>query len=217
MSTTPTTVPMAAHEALRVKQKVADITTRRHPAFNLLEGHWRFLTESYEGGPGYLFRGVQKSVPAGHYSSLLGMYDQNLFKYFKEGENEFRDRMMLANRKNYSKKLVDQIRSFVARKPATRKHESADETTRAFWDNADGQGRSMDRVMMMVLQWAMVDGIVWIQVDKPSSGFSTFADELDGGLPTIRLWFPFDVLDASFDQRGQLNWILVREQTSRTR
>lgn len=213
MSRTPSTSQFAAHQALRRKKEGGgfDPTERRHPRFNLFEKHWRFLRESYIGGPDFLFKGLNLSQQAGQHNSARAMHDRNLFPYFKEGQDEYRDRLLRAHRNNYSKKVVNQLRSFIARKPPTRKVEDVEEALRLFWKNADGRGRDIDRVMMLVLQWMMVFGVVWVQVDKPREQFDSALQELEEGMPFVKIYFPFDVLDAGFDGMGRLKWVMVRE------
>lgn len=213
MAITPSTPEQSPAKALqrKVLPKVFDITERRHPRFNLMVRHWRFMLESYSGGPEYLYKGVMVNQPAGMRAGIHNANDRNLFKYFKEGQDEYQDRVMRSHRKNYSKKVVDQIRSFIARKPPVRKAESASEVLEKFWKNVDGKGRSIDRFMMIVLQWVEVFGIVWLFVDKPRGRSATFEDELQDGMPFVRAVPPYDVLDAGFDSMGKLKWILMRE------
>lgn len=208
----PTNSPVAAHESFRAQSADAfDLTKRRHKHFNLFQGHWRFMLESYEGGPEYLFKGTVQTPASGQHISLGGQYGRNLFKYFKEGEGEYTDRLARSTRNNYARKVVNQIRAFMARKPPSRRESEASDVLQAYWKNADGRGRDIDRHMMIELQWAAVFGLVWVLLDKPKEEFENRGDELEGGLPFAKLYFPFDVLDASFDERGNLKWIMVRE------
>lgn len=216
MSRTPTTADTAASRAFRQIRtdsppEVFDPTERRHPRFNLFEKHWRFLHESYVGGPEYLYKGLSFAKLAGEGETAGRVGTTNLFKYFKEGSGEYTDRLLRSHRNNYSKKVVDQIKSFVAKKPPTRRWEDASESVKRFWKNADGLGRSIDRTMSTVLQWAEVFGVTWMMVDKPHEVFLNNEDELDFGLPYIKHYFPFDVLDGGFTDRGVIKWVMVRD------
>jgi len=217
MARTPTTAPSAASQAFRRTARGGDVpktfdpTERRHPRFNLFERHWRFLYESYVGGPEYLYKGINSPRPTGDYGSAGRLGNTNLFKYFKEGPEEYVDRILRSHRNNYVKKVVDQVKSFVAKKPPTRRVESASEAIRRFWKNADGQGRGIDRTMAAVMQWAEVFGTTWILVDKPRDEFLNLEDEMDLGLPYVKHYFPFDVLDGGFTDRGNLKWVMVRD------
>ena len=185
MSRTPSAAPEAASRAFRAKedQKSVDITKRVHPRFNLWEKHWRFMLESYQGGPEYLFKGIHVSRSAGDQRSITALNERNLFKYYKEGDSEYQERLQRAHRNNYCKKVVDQIRAFVARKPPVRDEQAAGGAVREFWQNSDGRGRDIDRLMMNELQWAMVFGQVWLLVDKPSVHVESMDEELEAGLP----------------------------------
>jgi hypothetical protein len=217
MARTPTVSDAAASRAYRRTErgdappKTYDPTERRHPRFNLFEKHWRFLLESYVGGPEYLYKGIDNPRPTGQAASAGRLGEANLFKYFKEGPDEWVDRMLRCHRTNYVRKVVDQIKSFVAKKPPMRRTEAAPEAVRRFWRNADGRGRDVDRVMSTALQWAETFGTTWLLIDKPREEFTNFEDELDRGLPYVRHYFPFDVLDGGFTDRGLLKWIMVRD------
>jgi hypothetical protein len=213
MHTLSSMSPSKAFRRTQSGEFVFDISERRHPRFNLMEKHWRFLLESYEGGPEYLYKGIQglQNRRPGQHLSLVDLNRVNLFQYFKEGNAEFRGRMMRARRVNYCKKIANQLRAFVARKPPVRREESAPRDLQRFWKNADGRGRDIDRTMGLALQWAEVFGVVWACVDKSRTVFETAASERDEGMPYVKFYFPFDVLDAGFDDLGRLKWILVRE------
>lgn len=210
---------LSAHSPSRALRRtkdgrfVFDITERRHPRFNLFEKHWRFMLESYQGGPEYLFKGLSGVSTRRPGSSLsINDIDQtNLFRYFKEDSSEHNDRMMRAHRNNYSKKVTDQIRSFVARKPPIRQEAKASDALKTFWKNADGQGRNIDRIMAFALQWVEVFGSVWMLIDKPNETFITAEEEAQAGMPFAKFYFPFDVLDGGFDDNGTLKWVMLRE------
>ncbi len=206
MAVMTTSSPSKASEAFRRSSKQdPDPTTRRHRQFNLLEKHWRFVHESYVGGPNYLYRGVSLGTsPATDVNSV------NLWPYGKEGNGEYRERMLRSTRNNYSRKVVDQIRAFVSRKPPIRLRDKVPAEVAKFWDNADGRGRNIDRVMMMALQWAEVFGQVWVGMDKPNDVFVSAAAEMDAGMPFLKIFFPYDVLDAGYTDMGRLKWIITR-------
>lgn len=213
MARFPSNTPHDASSGLRKTtdgKVVFDVTERRHPWFNLQEGHWRFCHESYQGGPEYLFKGIRTAAPAG--SRVKAPNTQsNLFKYFKEGTSEYNERAARAHRKNYSKRVVDQIKTFISRKPPARRKEAVGEEVRRFWANADGKGTKISDFMDTTLQWAEVFGLVWLHVDKPAVLAETLEDELEEALPFVRVYFPFDVLDGGFDGEGRLKWIMIRE------
>jgi hypothetical protein len=213
MAVAPTSSAQSPSKALRRtrRNQVFDVTKRRHARFNLMEKHWRFLLESYNGGPEYLYKGIAAHSSTGVRQGLSEINRTNLFKNLKEGNGEYLERMLRSHRKNYSKKVVDQIRSFIARKPPMRKTEDADTALAEYWKNADGRGRDIDRFMALATQWLAAMGVIWILVDKPMNEFDSFDDELDSGLPFARIFFPFDVLDSGFDSLGHLKWVLVRE------
>ena len=221
MARMPTLTSQAAAEAMRsVNQgkkstpdgaEVFDVTERRHVKFNLYEGHWRFLKESFEGGPEYLYKGIGRARAVGRAPMLSDVNHRNLFQYFKEGNDEYNDRLLRAHRVNYSRRVVNQIGSFLAKKPPVRRTEAASPAVQAFWNDTDGRKVEINEAMSNVRQWMLALGLIWISIDKPNTPFMNREDELKDGLPFMKLWFPFDVLDAGYDDRERLKWILVRE------
>ena len=215
MARMPTTSVHHPANGLRATKKgdfVFDPAERRHGKFNLMEKHWRFMEESYEGGPNYLFKGSNSLHIIGSSASLNMLNSTNLFQYFKEGNNEYRDRIMRSHRRNYSQRVVDQIRSYIARKPASRKTEEANEVLTEFWKNTDAAGHSIDQWMALVLQWVEVFGVLWLHVDRPDvPDVMSFDDELEESMPYARWYPPYDVLDAGFTETGDLKWIMVRD------
>jgi len=188
---------------------IFDITERRHMRFNLYEEHWRFLYESYIGGPEYVYKGFEQVG-----ANARGIFDlnrRNLFQFHRESSSEYRERLLRAHRNNYTKKVVDQMRSFIARKPPERKTDGVPTPIAEFWKNSDGRHRNIDRTMMLVLQWMLVFGVIWIQIDKPDRTFLNFEDELREGVPFMKFHMPFDVLDGGFDDLGEPRWVLTRE------
>ncbi len=220
MSRTPTLAPTSPSRALRSLSRglvqlptggvVLDITERRHPRFNLFESHWRFLLESFSGGPEYLFKGMNTPLQ-GRSANPTNLNSRNLFRYFKEGESEYAERLQRAHRNNYSKRVVTQLTSFLARKPPVRRTEDASEVLNEYWENTDGQGSTIDSTVGLIAQWMMTTGLIWISIDRPAFLFNSRTQELEEGMPFIKFWFPFDVLDAGFDEKGELTWLLVRE------
>jgi len=169
------------------------ITTARHPRYSFWEPKWTFFLGSYLGGEEFV--------------------SANLFKYFKEGDEEYAARQKRAYRENHSKRVVDLINSYLFKEPPTRKTENA--KIQEFIDNFDGKGRSATRCMKIASQWASAAGRIYLVVDKKpipdDQKTDTQADNLKG-TPYVYPVFPQDVLDIAFTEEGNVKWAIIREK-----
>lgn len=179
----------AAPDPKRISQLIA----RRHPKYKEMLPHWDFVEESYSGGRAW-FNAA------------------NVFRYMKEGDTEYKDRIARAYRFNHSREVVDLVDKYLFRKKVTRR-EGASAKLKEFWDSATLNGLDMDEFMHVVSQKSSVFGKPWIVIDSdiPRIENATEADlEVYHG-PYAYIVRPQDVLDASFDDYGNLNWVLIRE------
>ena len=168
------------------------IISKRHPNYSSWLGKWEFFLESYVGGIDYA--------------------NNNLFKYFKEGDTEFSDRKARSYRENHTKRVVDLINTYLFKEDAVRKTDNKYLTE--FTSNFDGSGKTVNRFMKNASQWASVLGRIYIVVDKavlPDDQITnTQADNLNV-LPYCYTIYPQDVLDIVFDDSGKVAWALIRE------
>jgi len=171
------------------------VLIRRHPKYAEYNLSWQFFLESYLGGPSYI--------------------NKHLFRYFKEGEEEFAKRKERGYRENHTKRVIDMVNSYLFKESAFRQTENA--LIKKFFDNFDGRGRPIDRFMKLASIFSSIMGRVYIVCDKPP-----LPDELITGtqgdnlrpeaFPYCYMVYPQNVLDISFDELGQIRWALVLEQ-----
>jgi len=170
------------------------LINRTHPEYNSLVTKWEFWQQSYLGGQGYI--------------------ESNLFKYYKEGDEEFNARVERAYRENHSKRVVDIINSYLFKVPAARNAKTKNENFDRFQKNVDGRGRSINRFMKNASLWSSVMGRVYIMVDKmklaDGEQTGTAADNLKAP-PYAYVVFPRDVMDIAFDGNGRVKWTIIRE------
>jgi len=168
------------------------IISNRHPSYSSWVEQWSFFKHSYLGGADYI--------------------SENLFRYFKEGDQEFIGRAKRAYRENHTKRVVDLINTYLFKAQAVRETENT--LIAEFMDDIDGRGKTADRFMKTASQWASVMGRVYIVVDKmpipEEQKTGTQADNLKSK-PYCYLIFPQDVLDIAFDDAGRVKWALIRE------
>ncbi|WP_349601345.1 phage portal protein [Azospirillum argentinense] len=167
---------------------------RRHPEYAANLAHWNFLDATYEGGREW--------------------FADNVFRYIKEGDKEFKDRLARAYRFNHTKEIVDLISKYIFKAPIRRNTDDAPTEIRDFWDNATLHGLTIDQYMKLLGQRASTLGRIWVFVDNnKGEEVVTRADEKKAGARCYSYFVPpQDVLDLGFDENtGELTWILVRE------
>lgn len=166
---------------------------RRHPEYADNVAHWDFLEATYKGGREW--------------------FDTNVFRYIKEGDKEFDDRLQRAYRFNHTKECVDLLSKYIFRAPIERNMEDAGPHIQAFWKNTTLSGLSIDQYMKLLSERSSVLGRVWVFVDNNKSADAiTVADEKRSGARIYSYYVkPQDALDMGFSETGTLQWILVRE------
>ncbi len=176
-------------------KEIKRLTERRHPAYKDSKPHWDFLEMSYQGGRQW--------------------FEGNVFRYMKEGDLEYQDRVKRAYRFNHSKEVVDLVDKYLFRAPIVRE-DNAPDYLKTFWGSATKRGVEMDDFARVISRRASTLGCPWLVVDN---NFTFSADENaskadeseDSGKVYCYLVNPQDVLDFSYDDEGELRWILLRE------
>lgn len=175
-------------------KQLSQLIERRHPFYNLLLPHWNFLEATYDGGREW--------------------FDDNLFKFHKEGIKEFRDRRKRAYRPNHTREVVDLVNKYIFKGTIARKIEDAPEHVRAFWSQATLHRRDITDFMRLVSQKSSIFGKVWVVMDSiaPRDGAVTVADVKAGDARVYGYIIkPQNVLDMAFDTAGDLTWIMIKE------
>jgi len=173
-------------------QTTIDLTNRRHPDYTTQEAHWRFLKSTYEGGREW--------------------FDTNVFKYYKEGEQEYKERVERAYRFNHTREVVDLVNKYIFKADIARK-EDAERYVKDFWSNTTLQKRDMNHFIEMASKLSSIYGRVWIVVDSTASSdnLSVAAAKAQKARTYAYTVSPLDVLDLAYGEDGELNWIMIRE------
>jgi hypothetical protein len=186
---------IATHTYKSMKEQLQELIKRRHPRYEELLPHWDFLEATYEGGRAW--------------------FKDNIFRYMKEGDVEYRDRLKRAYRFNHTKQVVDLVDKYLFKIPASRNEKDAPKEISKFWEHATMNGLDIDTFMRRISNASSRFGRIWIVVDstlKTAGSVLTVADqEASGGRPYCYILRPQDMLDMSYDEAGELNWALVRE------
>lgn len=173
------------------KDKKRVIETR-HPEYDALLPEWLFYKSTYDGGRQW--------------------FEKNIFQYVKEGDTEFRERKDRAYRFNHTREVVDLVNKYIFKAEVARKQD-AEDYIKSFWTNATLQKRDMMHFMQITSALSSIYGRVWIVVDstaanKPLSKAEAKTANARTYCYTVA---PADVLDVSFEDDGELNWIKIRE------
>jgi hypothetical protein len=166
---------------------------RRHPEYECNLAHWDFLQATYKGGRDW----------------FVG----NLFKYVKEGDTEFEERLERAYRFNHTREVVDLVNKYVFRGEVIRNEVDAPVEVKAFWKNATKSNLDITRFMEQVGQQSSIFGRLWLVVDnnvkeRPRNK----AEEKKLGARCYAYYLrPQDALDMGFDDMGNLTWFLAHE------
>jgi hypothetical protein len=181
---------------------------RRHPAYAELISHWRFLDAAYRGGRSW--------------------FDTNIFRYFKEGENEFRERLERAYRFNHTREVIELVQKYLFKGEITRNTDDASDIVKKFWKKTMRGGANIDALMRMVSVSNSTGGRVALVVDnnfqatvEVSAGDGatkprpvSIAEAKAQNYQIYAYTVPVkDILDYAFDEDGdgELLWIKLRE------
>ena len=173
------------------------LVARRHPEYEEHIEHWDFLEDCYEGGRGW--------------------FEDNIFKYMKEGDVEYKERIKRAYRFNHTREVVDLVNKYIFKMPITRNEDDAPAYIEAFWKSSTRNGRPIELYAREFSLRSSVFGRVWVVIDstaKLTNGAPVLskADEKNNDFRVYSyIVDPRSVLDYSYDENGELNWILIHE------
>lgn len=174
------------------QKSLKQLVERRHPEYDALIDHWNFLQATYEGGRAW--------------------FDDHIFKYLKEGDGEYKDRITRAYRFNHTREVVDLLNKYIFKMDISRS-EDAPDSIKGFWGNATKNGMPIEQFSREISRKSSIGGRIWVVVDSTNSEeVRTKADEKRAGArPFAYAVMPQHVLDFSYDEHGDLNWILIHE------
>lgn len=112
-------------------KQIKDLVARRHPEYEKKKEHWDFLASTYAGGRGW--------------------FTDNIFRYFKEGDQEFKERVERAYRFNHTREVVNLINKYLFKEDIHRNIEEAPEQIRNFWKRATRQNASIDSFILLLI------------------------------------------------------------------
>jgi hypothetical protein len=177
------------------RDPLLDLIKRRHPRYDEKMAHWNFVEATYEGGRGW--------------------FEDNLFRFHKEGDREYKGRLERAYRFNHTKQVVDLVDKYLFKMAIARKEDDAPESLKTFWADATLSGLDIDEFSKMLSSATSKMGRVYVVVDSTVSEDGaplSLADEKNGSARVYAYIVPpQDMLDMSKDDLGRFNWVLMRE------
>jgi hypothetical protein len=170
------------------------LVERRHPEYDARLAHWDFLESCYEGGREW--------------------FGENIFRYLKEGDREFKDRVARAYRFNHSREIVDLLNKYLFRAGISRNTDDAPSSVQEFWKKATKNGTPIEGYVKRLSKMGSTFGRGYVVIDSNApDGIISVAEAKKLSARAYSYFVkPQDALDMSFDDFGQLNWILLRER-----
>jgi hypothetical protein len=173
---------------------------RRHPDYKRMAGHWRFLEATYEGGRDWFECG-------------------NIFRYIKEGDKEYKERVERAYRFNHTREVTDLVQKYIFKSPIIRDDTDAPLEIKTFWENATLSGLDVNQFMKLVSTESSKLGRCYVVVDTTMPAVETTGAPISKAQARAikarayaYIVSPLDVLDIGFDEQGDMTWVLIRER-----
>lgn len=174
------------------KDKLIALVDRRHPAYKSRIDHWKFCRSTYDGGRDW--------------------FKTNIFRYIKEGDTEYKDRIERAYRFNHTREVVNLTTKYIFKSEIIRNTEDATKAVRRFWKSSTLNGISIDALMRRVSDLTSIYGRCWVLVDTTKTDVNVSREEENKSPARIYAYTvtPEDMLDYSWDDEGELNWVMYR-------
>jgi len=175
------------------QKQLKALVNRRHPEYVDRAKHWDFLKSCYEGGRDW--------------------FKENIFRYLKEGDKEHTDRLARAYRFNHTKEVVDLVDKYLFKMEVVRDESRAPDSVKEFWKDSTLAGLPVKDFSRRISNLTSIYGRIWIVVDNTNDdSVESVADEKESESKTFAYVVPPQAaLDMSYDDKGQLNWILLHE------
>ena len=173
-----------------------NLFNRRHPTYESLRVHWNFVEETYNGGRNW--------------------FESNIFQYVREGDTEFQERKKRSYRFNHTREVVDLVTKYVFKSDISR-HEDSPEELRQFWGKATRGSDDIDTLMRQVDKAVSIFGQPYVVIDSSArpnpDGKKLSRSQAKEQNARVYAYVirPQDVLNVSFDDHGEINWILIHE------
>lgn len=175
-------------------KSIRKMIERRHPKYKERLDHWAFLEKTYEGGREW--------------------FEENIFRYLKEGDEEYTSRVKRSYRFNHTREVVDLINKYLFKQNITRNEVDAPESLKKFWECCTRNGMGISDFSRQISKLTSIFGRIAIVIDRTTSSgqILSIKDQKEAGIQTYAYTVPPErVLDYSYDAQGALNWVMIAE------
>jgi hypothetical protein len=179
---------------------LTELVKRRHPEYTqVMRDHWNFCEMCYRGGRDWFKVSTH----------------ENLFRFYKEGEKEYKERKDRSHRANHTKRVVDTINQYLYRQDPVRSWNKIPKNLARFWKSPEkGVEGDINDFARSLDKWVSVFGRIYIVMDRPDAASDPAAlsgRRADEAVPYAYVVFPQRVLDMAYDDGGRFEWILISE------
>jgi hypothetical protein len=173
--------------------ELKELIERRHPEFYARLKHWDFCEATYVGGPDW--------------------FNGNIFKYVKEGPNEYAERVQRAYRFPHTREVVDLINKYIFKAPIKRDEKAATPEVKAFWKQATINRRAIDDLMRLASERASYLGRPWLVMDtnQTEPNATVLSQKENGARLYAYIVKPQHVLDLGTAEDGDVQWVKLFE------
>jgi hypothetical protein len=174
------------------QKELIALVDRRHPKYHARLAHWQFCRATYDGGRDW--------------------FQDNIFKYVKEGDKEYGERVARAYRFNHTREVVNLVTKYIFKSGVIRNRDEAPDALKDFWRNSNISGASIDEFMGSICNLSSIYGRVWLVTDSllPANVRSRAeAKEVNARVYAYAVT-PDDALDYAYDVSGKLTWFMYR-------
>jgi len=186
---------------------VSNAGGRVNPTFEEKQDLWNFLLASWRGGLGQSGKFTMTETLA----KELGVsgYYPGLFKFKREAAADYVNRVAMSPYTPLARMIVDEYVKYVTKDgPVRTKAEKFDDLI----NNADREGRSMDRFVRDALSLSMVMGEIAILVDQPTAE-EEVVSQADAKAKDLRAYasiiLPQNIVDWSLNSKGKYEWLII--------
>ena len=195
---------------------IKNLVESTHPVYSKNLNFWNFLLNSYEGGREYIGETFTTGQTVKVNGAALNINTvTNLFKYKREREDDFKDRVKMSYYYNFCAPIIDIYTNHLFKKPILEDWKSIESTIKLRKDNIDRKDGSIYEFRKELAEVSQLYGHSFVICDMPNPAMEirTLKDQIDNGIfPYFTITHPQDVINWSLDVFGRPYWVLVREE-----
>ena len=204
---------------------IREIIENPHPVFQKYHAYFKFLLDSYEGGPDYCNGAISSIKSSGSLrdwalkifvngKSWNRQVSGNLFMHPKEREQDYQDRLQMSYYYNFCSPIIDIYTDHLFKQPINSRWGNIEADIMERSENIDNKQGSIEEFRKELADLTQLYGHVFVITDSPAyaGNIISKADILDNNLlPYFTLHHPQNVINWALDEFGSPYWVLIRE------